>query len=230
MNELTLKEKLFSLKDEKYRQFHIPLIPTVNAERVIGIRTPILRAFCKEFSKEDYAKSFLEDLPHYYYEENNLHAFLIENCKDYHHCVQLLNEFLPFVDNWATCDMMNPKVLLKNRDLLFSTVINFLKSDHVYQVRFGIVCAMRAFTGEFFNREIAEKISSIKTDEYYVNSAIGWFFATLLTKNYDSALPFIEQNALSITAHNLAIKKARESLCVSKERKDYLNSLKMKVK
>lgn len=228
MDNLTsLQKELFYLQDLKYRAFHIPLMPTVNEQRVIGIRTPVLRKFANEFYKRENYKEFLKTLPHYYYEENNLHAFLIEKCEDYDLCISLLDEFLPYVDNWATCDMLNPKVLLKNRKRLEKDLMRFLKSPHVYVKRFGIVCAMRAYIGENYNEEIANKIASIQSAEYYVNSAIGWFFATLLTKNYNQSVRFIQEKRLNEIAHNLAIKKARESLCIEKDKKEYLKTLKI---
>ena len=220
--EKSVIQKLFSLQDLNYRQFILPLIPTVSPQKVIGIRTPELRKLAKEIYKGDTVKDFLNALPHYYYEENNLHAFLIEQIKDYNECVTQLKRFLPLVDNWATCDGMSPKVLLRHKDLLVLTVKEFLSSNEVYLKRFAIITAMRAFCGNDYNGEIACLIASIKSNEYYVNMAIGWFFATLLAKNPTQALVFIKQKRLNETAHNFAIKKARESLRVSKELKSEL--------
>ena len=223
MNEQKeIAQKLFSLQDLNYRQFSLPLIPTVSPEKVIGVRTPDLRKLAKEIYKSDTAKDFLNVLPHYYYEENNLHGFLIEQIKDYNECVTHLKRFLPFVDNWATCDGIRPKVLLKHKDLLVLTVKEFLSSNEIYVKRFAIITAMRAFCGNDYNGEIACLIADVRSNEYYVNMAIGWFFATLLAKNPTQALSFIKQKRLNEKAHNLAIKKARESLRVSAELKSEL--------
>lgn len=221
-----IKEQLFLMQDLKYKEFHTPLIPTVCPQKIIGIKTPVLRKFARGFNDKKLVEEFLNNLPHYYYEENNLHAFLIEKISDYFSCVSQLNKFLPFIDNWATCDMMNPKVLLKDKSLLKKDVLRWLKSTNVYEIRFAIICSMRAFLGCDFDEEIALKIASIKSDEYYVNSAIGWFFATLITKNEQIGVQFIVQNKLNATCHNLAIKKARESKIVKKQTKDYLKTLK----
>ncbi len=224
-NELI--SQLFAMQDLKYREFSLPLMPTVDPKKVIGIRTPVLRKFAKEFSKTDSAKKFLQDLPHYYFEENNLHSYLIEQIKDYGECINRLKEFLPFVDNWATCDCMSPKALLKNRELLFKDIQVFLNSSKTYVIRFGILCAMRAFIGKNYSSFLAEKIAAIKSDEYYVNCAIGWYFATLIAKNESEALEFIEKKALNKTAQNMAIKKARESFRVSNLTKEILLAYKI---
>ncbi|MBR4420477.1 MAG: DNA alkylation repair protein [Clostridia bacterium] len=223
-----VQKELFCLQDIGYKEFHSKLMPTVDKERVIGVRTPSLRKFAKLFFVKEEVNSFTADLPHYYYEENNLHAFLIEMIKDYNDCILALDRFLPFVDNWATCDMMNPKVLLANKSLLKNDLLRWLESDKTYVVRFAIVCSIRAFCEDEFNQEVANKIAAIKTDEYYVNSAIGWFFATLLTKNFDIGVKYIKQNSLNKTAHNLAVKKAIESLLISKDKKEYLKGFKIK--
>ena len=224
----SLRSALFSMQDDKYKSFHAPLIPTVLPEKIIGIRTPDLRKFASTFYKEAFAKEFIKQLPHEFYEENNLHAFVIEKCNDYSSCVKMLDEFLPYVDNWATCDMLKPKVLLKNKNLLKQDIKRWLKSDKTFVCRFGIVIAMKAFFGEDFCEEIANEIAHLKSNEYYVNSAIGWFFATMLTKNYSKSIKYLQENKLSLVAHNLAIKKARESLCIKNEIKDYLLTLKTK--
>lgn len=222
-----LQEKLFSMQDVGYKEFHAPLIPTVNPNKVIGVRTPRLRLFAKEFNFSKEKQNFLRDLPHYYYEENNLHAFLIEKINDYHECTNALDTFFPFIDNWATCDMMNPKVLLKNRDLLKEDIKRWLNSSYLYAVRFAIVCAMRAFCEENYSDEIACLIAKIESSEYYVNCAIGWYFATLLTKNYKEGIKFLEKKKLNAITHNLAIKKAIESKQISNDKKDYLKTLKI---
>lgn len=223
-----LQAQLKRLGDLKYRNFHIPLIPTVNPSTVIGVRVPVLRKFAKEFNNSEFSKSFIKILPHEYFEEYNLHAFLIEQINDFELCKKQLDLFLPFVNNWATCDCMSPKVLKSDKQKLKNLVFEYVKSSEIYKIRFGIVCAMRAFTGEDFCQEITDKIASLKSDEYYVNMAIGWFFATLLTKNYSQTLPYLQDKKLQSLTHNLAIKKACESLAVPSENKEYLKSLKIK--
>lgn len=225
-----IRQKLFSHADEKYRNFQSALVPTVEKERIIGVRTPALRAFSKELSIGNSAQKevFLSDLPHYYYDENNLHAFLVEKEKDCAVLIGRLREFLPFVDNWATCDSLSPAAFKKCPKTAEEFALDCLDSDKIYTVRLGIVTLLKLFTGERFRAEQAEKIATIKTDEYYVYSAIAWYFATLLTKRYEDALPFLLENKLDSIARNLTIKKATESLVVSAERKAFLKGLKIK--
>lgn len=223
-----IRERLFSLADESFADFHSALVPTVERKKIIGVRTPALRAFAREINGTQDAREFLKVLPHYYYEENNLHAFLIEQIRDFDDCKRKLDEFLPFVDNWATCDMTSPRAFKKEYEKTERAALEWLLSDKVYTVRFGIVTLMKSFTAERFSARHAETISNIKTDEYYVNAAIAWYFATLATKRYADALPYFCENRLSPSVLNLAIKKVAESRAVSDERKEYLKSFKIK--
>lgn len=223
-----IRERLFSFSDEAFADFHAPLIPSVDRKRIIGVRTPVLRAFAKEISGTQDAVEFLKVLPHYYYEENNLHAFLIEQIRDFDECKRMLDEFLPFVDNWATCDMTCPRAFKKDYEKTERAAIEWLSSDKVYTVRFGIVTLMKGFTAERFSARHARIIADIKTDEYYVNAAIGWYFATLATKRYADALPYFCEKKLSPNALTLAIKKVTESRAVPSDRKEYLKSFKVK--
>ncbi len=222
-----LQEKLFELQDIEYKAFHSKLMPTVDADTIIGIRTPVLRKFSNEFNKTDEAKAFLKDLPHKYYEENNLHAFLLEKITDYDILVKELNNFLPFVDNWATCDMLKPKCFKKNKDHLIIDIKRWLKSEYIYEVRFGIVCLMTHFLDDDFKESYLDLIADIKSDEYYINMARAWFFATALTKQYTSAVKIIENKALDKWTHNKAIQKACESYRVENEQKIFLRKLKV---
>lgn len=222
-----IRERLLSLKDEKYKEFQSALIPTVDKNTIIGVRTPQLRSLAKDLYGTHAAEEFLNALPHYYYEENNLHAFLIEKENSFDKAVMLLDAFMPFVDNWATCDGMRVKVFEKHLAETEKDAYRRLNSNLVYEQRFAIVTFMKFFTGEHFLPEQAEKIAQVKTDEYYVNSAIGWYFATLLTKKYEDALPYIVDKKLNKNAHNLSIKKACESLAIPKNKKDYLKGLKI---
>ncbi len=220
-------DDLFSMADEKYKAFHAPLIPNVDPENIIGVRTPLLRAYAKKFAQTDEAETFLSSLPHKYYEENNLHAFLLERIRDYDRVTALLDAFLPYVDNWATCDMMNPKILKKYPDRLLADVKRRLSSKHTYEVRFAVGCLMNYFLDENFSAEIFPLVINIHTDEYYINMMRAWFFATALAKQYESALPVIENRLLDNWTHNKAIQKAVESRRITPEQKAYLKTLKI---
>lgn len=222
-----IRDKLFSLKDDKYKEFQAALVPTVEKERVIGIRTPLLRNFAKQLYGTPEAEEFLHALPHYYYEENNLHAFLIEKEKIFGNAIERLNAFLPFVDNWATCDGMRIKIFEKYLPETEKEAYRWLDGKTVYEQRFAIITFMKFFINEHFLPGQAEKIAAVNSDEYYVNSAIAWYFATLLTKKYDDALPFIIEKRLNKNVNNLAIKKACESLVIPIERKNYLKTFKI---
>lgn len=221
-----LQEKLFTLQDIEYKAFHSKLIPTVNPDTVIGIRSPVLRKFADEFYKTEDAEAFLKELPHKYYEENNLHAFLLEKITDYLTLIKELNIFLPFVDNWATCDMMKPKIFKKHKPLLIKDIEKWLKSKNTYEVRYGIVCLMTYFLESDFKKEYLIWIVDIKSDEYYINMARAWFFATALTKQYSSTVKIIENKMLDKWTHNKAIQKACESYQVADEQKENLRKLK----
>ena len=223
-----IQEKLFSLSDLKYKDFHSKLMPTVDTDSIIGIRVPVLRKFSEELNKSEYKDNFLATLPHKYYEENNLHAFLIEKITDYKELIKELDRFLPFVDNWATCDMLNPKVFSKNKDKLLKKINEWIKSSHTYTIRFGIGMLMRYFLDKDFNSSYLELVYSIKSEEYYVNMVKAWFFATALTKQYDATLPVFQNKKLDTWTHNKAIQKAIESFRVPTEHKQYLKTLKIK--
>ena len=214
------------MQDLKYKSFHSKLIPNINPELVIGVRTPELRRFAKTLDKEQ-VKSFMSELPHKYYEENNLHAFLIEQIKDFYECIAALNDFLPFVDNWATCDMMRPKVLKKYLPELLDQIKIWIESADTYTVRFALEMLMCYYLDDEFKSEYLELAASVKSEEYYVKMMIAWFFATALTKQYNMALPYIENKCLDNWVHNKAIQKAVESYRITKEQKDYLKTIKL---
>ena len=223
-----LQKKLFSMRDEGYRRFQQKLLPTLPSETIIGIRTPALRSFAKDFAKTSDAKGFIKKLPHVYYEENNVHAFIIETIADFDDAVAALDDFLPYVDNWSTCDSMSPKALEKNIPALYKKVQEWIASGKTYTVRFGIGILMRFFLDERFMLSSATLVSKIRSDEYYINMMIAWYFATALAKQYDAALPFIEKKKLDVWTHNKTIQKAIESYRVPDDRKKYLRSLKLK--
>ena len=216
------------MQDTEYRDFQSKLIPTVKDEKIIGVRTPELRQLANELSRRDDIDDFLRAVEHQYFDENQLHAFVISNLKDFDKCINEVEDFLPYVDNWATCDQMSPKVFKKHKKELLTHVNKWLKSKKTYTVRFGIGMLMEHFLDDDFKLKYAEKISKIRSDEYYVNMMIAWYFATALAKQYESVLPFIENRTLEPWTHNKAIQKAVESRRISPEQKQYLKSLKIK--
>lgn len=223
-----IQERLFALRDEAYKAFNSKLIPSVDPALVIGVRTPALRALAKELRGTEAAESFLRALPHKYFEENQLHAFLLEGVKDYDACIQALDEFLPFVDNWATCDQLSPKVLGKNKARLLAEIRRWIASTHVYTARFAIGQLMRWYLDEDFKTEYADMVCAVKSEEYYLRMMAAWYFATALAKQYELILPYIAEHRLDTWTHNKAIQKAVESYRVSLEHKAQLRALKIK--
>ena len=218
-------QRLFSLADEGYRQFQTPLLPSVEPERIIGVRTPVLRKLAKEMAGTAEAEAFLRDLPHTYYEENNLHAFLVEQINDYDACVAAIDAFLPYVDNWSTCDGWSPKVFKKHPEELLVKIREWMASDLPYTVRFGIGMLQRYFLDERFDPVYLAWVATIDREEYYVRMMVAWYFATALAKQYEATLPYVEQGRLPIWTHNKMIQKAVESYRISAEQKIYLKTL-----
>lgn len=223
-----IRETLFSGQDIPYRDFQSSLIPNVPADRFIGVRTPVLRKYASELAKREDAGTFLNDLPHRYFDEDQLHAFIISGEKDFDRCMALTEAFLPYVDNWATCDQMSPKVFKKHHEELLSAVRRWIVSDHVYTVRFAIGMLMEHFLEEDFDPEYPEIVASVRSEEYYVRMMAAWYFATALAKQYDAVLPFLEEHRLDPWTHNKAIQKAVESRRISQERKEQLRKIKGK--
>lgn len=223
-----IRQYLWEQQDQKYAEFQRKLIPTVEGDTIIGVRTPVLRTYAKTLSKRADVGEFLEALPHEYFEENQLHAFLLSVEKDFDLCVQRLQIFLPYVDNWATCDRMSPKIFKKNRQRLLTYIDSWLVSDHTYTVRYGIGMLMEHFLGEDFLVSYCEKVAAVRSEEYYVNMMVAWYFATALAKQPEAALPYLENRRLDIWTHNKAIQKACESYRISGEMKEYLKTLKVK--
>jgi 3-methyladenine DNA glycosylase AlkD len=223
-----VQSRLFELKDVQYKEFHCKLMPNVNPDTVIGVRTPELRKFAKVFSKTTDAIDFLSILPHEYYEENNLHGFLIETIQDYHGAILAVETFLPYINNWATCDLISPKVFQKHLPDFLEKIKVWLNSDLTYTVRFAIGMLMRYYLNDAFQPEILELVVNVKSREYYVNMMIAWFFATALAKQYNATVPLIQEQRLDRWTHNKAIQKAIESNRISDERKAYLRALKVK--
>ena len=225
-----LHSALFALQDKEYKAFHEKLIPTVSSDSVIGIRTPVLRRFAAEFAKTEDASPFLASLPHTYYEENNLHAFLLEKRTDFETTVKAVDAFLPYVDNWATCDMMSPKIFAKNKENLLPYIKKWLTSSHVYTTRFAIVMLMKHYLDEDFRPEYLEWIANIASEEYYINMAAAWFFAEALAKQYETALPYLIEKRLSVWVHNKTISKASDSFRIPNETKIFLKTLRISEK
>ena len=227
MNKADLYRKLYDLQDLKYRDMQIKIIPTVEPESVIGVRTPELKSIAKDILKDGNYKGFLEELPHKYFEENQLHAFIISGIKDLGECMEELEKSLPHVDNWATCDQMSPKIFRKHKDVLFSHIKEWVNSEKTYTVRFGVGMLMEHFLDDDFDPLYPELVAKLRSDEYYVNMMIAWYFATALAKQYESILPFIEEKRLDDWTHNKAIQKSLESRRITEEQKLYLKSLKV---
>ena len=217
-------KELLNLRDEKYADFQRKLIPNIPPESVIGVRTPLLRGLAVKLAEEGRQEEIYSHLPHKYFEENQIHAFLISGEKDFGRCIVLLEKFLPFVDNWATCDQMSPGVFKKNKDELIEHIDIWMSSDKAYTVRFGLGMLMTHFLGEDFRPEYLEKAAKVHSDEYYVNMMIAWFFATALAKQYGEAVKYIEEHRLDRWVHNKAIKKSVESLRIPEDRKEYLKT------
>jgi 3-methyladenine DNA glycosylase AlkD len=231
--------RLFAMQDVKYRDFQSKLIPNVPPDLFIGIRTPDLRKYARELYKEEkdpaagsirqdsFLEAFLEDLPHQYFDENQLHAFVISEEKNFDVCIARIERFLPFVDNWATCDQLSPKVFKKNRDALLPCLRKWISSDHTYTVRFAIGMLMQHFLDDAFDPSFPELVGSVQSEEYYVRMMIAWYLATGLAKNYDSFVKAIENRRFDVFTHNKAIQKAIESYRVSDEHKAYLKTLRL---
>ena len=222
-----IRQSLFELQDIKYRDFQAKLIPGKDTETMIGVRTPELRKLAKQMLKREDIGEFLRDLPHRYFDEDQLHAFIVSGIKEYGKCMEELMRFLPFVDNWATCDQMSPGVFKKRKPELLAEIREWLGSEHTYTVRYGIGMLMQHFLDEDFDPAYPELVAGVHSEEYYVNMMIAWYFATALAKQYDAVLPFIEGRRLDPWTHNKTIQKAVESYRISDEQKEYLRSLKV---
>lgn len=227
MTNEQIRERLFSMQDLKYRDFHLNLMPGVEKESVIGVRTPELRKFAKELFKEGDYETFINTLPHEYYDEMNLHGFILCEMKDYDEVVKYIDKFIVYVNNWATCDLISPKkAFKKNLDRLIIDIKKWMASDRTYTIRFGIEMLMSFFLDDNFKPEYLKMVSEVKSDEYYVKMMIAWFFATALAKQYDETIPYIEEKVLSDWVHRKSIQKAKESFRITSEQKAYLNTLK----
>ena len=223
-----IRAELFRLQDLSYKSFQGALIPTVTADRVIGVRTPALRAFAKRLYRIGGTDEFLNELPHRYFDENQLHAFLLCEIKDFDRCLSEVDRFLSYVDNWATCDQLSPAVFRRYRERLLPFARRCLESGETFRVRFGIKVLMDHFLDEAFDLAFLALVAGVQSEDYYVKMMVAWYFATALAKRYDETIPFIEGKRLSPWTHNKTIQKAIESYRVFPERKNYLKGLKVK--
>ena len=225
-----IKNDLLLMQDKTYKDFHSKLMPTINPNSIIGIRVPVLRDYAKKLFKENSIESlnsFLKNLPHEFYEENNIHAFIIEKINNFDECIFYLENFLPYIDNWATCDMLNPKIFKTNYEKLLEKIYQWINSDSVYTVRFAIGMLMRYFLDEKFETKYLDLVSSITSEEYYINMMRAWFFATALAKQYEQTFPYIKNYSLDKWTHNKSIQKANESFRITKDQKEELKKFRV---
>lgn len=221
-----ITEELFALQDVSYAAFQAKLTPNIPRELFIGVRVPAARKLAKKLSQKPEAASFLSDLPHTYYDENILHSLLLSEMKDYDACVAAVDAFLPYVDNWAVCDILSPKIFKKHKTALLKKIKEWSASKKAYTCRFGIEMLLSHFLDEDFKPAYLEIPASVHREEYYVRMMMAWFFATALAKQWDAAITYIEEHRLDPWTHNKTIQKARESRRISPKQKDYLKTLK----
>ena len=223
---MTIYDRLLKVQDKKYKEFQAKLVPNIDSNTIIGIRTPDMRNIAKELFQSGNYESFLNDLPHKYYEENLIHFFVVSLIKDFDICIKEVEKFLPYVDCWPVSDQASPKCFKKNHDKLLPYIKKWIKSKHVYTARFGMRILMNEFLDKDFKEEYLELVSSKKGEDYYLKMMIAWYFATALAKQYDETIPYFENHVLDDWIHNKAIQKAIESFRVTDEHKEYLRTLK----
>ena len=217
-----IQKQLFELQDMAYRDFHSRLMPDIDKETVIGIRVPMLRKYAKSIAGTELSEKFIKELPHRYYEENNLHMMLITGIKDYARCLTEIERFLPYIDNWATCDFPAPKCFEDHKEELLPVIKRWIASSETYTIRYGIGMLMRLYLDEDFDPEYVRLVVGVKSDEYYVNMMIAWYMATALAKQWDAVIPYIEDHCMSDWVHRKTIQKAVESYRITDEQKEYL--------
>ena len=220
--------ELFRLQDKEYARMQAKIIPTVSPDRIIGVRTPALRDFAKSLNKDQDIGEFLSYLPHQYFDEDQLHAFVISLERDFDKCIAEVDAFLPFIDNWATCDQLSPKAFKKEPEKLLPYIRIWIKSDKTYTVRFAIGLLMQHFLDDHFDLKYADEVAGIRSEEYYIKMMIAWYFATALAKQYELVLPYLEDKRLDDWVHNKAIRKSIESYRITDEQKAYLRTLKVR--
>ncbi len=228
VNEIT--KTLLSMRDAQYAAFQAKLLPNISPDAVIGVRTPMLRKFAKALAKKPDANAFLSALPHIYFEENQLHAFLISEEKDFGKCMELTERFLPMIDNWATCDQFSPKVFGKDPEKLLPSIHTWLLSAHTYTVRYAVGMLMRYFLDDRFLPEYPALVAAIRSDAYYINMMQAWYFATALAKQYDAVISYIDERKLPETVHNMTVQKCIESYRITDAQKQHLRTCKIRKK
>lgn len=231
MDRHEIVDRLFGMRDEKYASFQQSLLPTVDPASIIGVRTPALRQLAREIRQSagpEELRAFLGILPHRYFDENQLHAFLISLEKDFAACISQVEAFLPYVDNWATCDQLSPKCFQKHRAELIPFIQKWLCDSHPFTVRFALGMLMQHYLDDAFDPVYLQWAAAVQSEEYYVNMMVAWYFATALAKQYDAALPYLENRRLSPWTHSKTIQKAVESYRIPDDRKACLKSLRLK--
>lgn len=217
-----IQKHLFELQDMAYRDFHSRLMPDIDKETIIGIRVPVLRKYAKSIAGTELSEKFIKELPHHYYEENNLHMMLITRIKDYDKCLSEVERFLSYIDNWATCDFPAPKCFENHKEELLPVIKRWIASGETYTIRYGIGMLMRLYLDADFDPEYVKLVAEVKSDEYYVNMMIAWYMATALAKQWDAVIPYIEEHRMSDWVHRKTIQKAVESYRITDEQKRYL--------
>lgn len=230
MNAIT--QQLLEMQDVGYRNFHASLMPTIEKKRIIGIRMPVLRHFAKDLIQckgQTNIILFLQQLPHFYYEENNLHGMLLGlTIKEIAPLLESIDHFLPYVDNWATCDTLAPKTFSRHPDEVYIAVKRWLQATHIYTQRFAIVTLLQFFLDDNYRPNILNDVANVRGDDYYLKMAQAWFFSFVIIKHYEDALPYLNEHKLDKWVHNMTIRKAIESFRVDKSHKDFLRTLRWK--
>ena len=225
MTREEIVSELFRMREEDYAKMQARILPTIAPDRIIGVRTPALRAFAKRLRQDRDAESFLSCVPHFYFDESQLHAFVIAMEQDFEKCITAVEAFLPFVDNWATCDQLLPKVFRKEPEKLLPRIRIWIRSDQTYTVRYAIGLLMQHFLGDNFDPKYADMVAAVRSEDYYINMMIAWYFATALAKQYESVLPYLEEKRLSDWVHRKTIRKSVESYRIPEAHKAYLKTL-----
>ncbi len=224
---MNVEEELFKLQDKKYQALQINIVPNVDKEKIIGVRVPEIRKLAKKYKDDDSVNIFLKELPHKYYDENLLHGLIISEIKDYDRCIEEVENFLPYVDNWAVCDTMSPKVFMKNKDKLIIKIKKWIKSSKLYTCRFGIRMLMNHFLKDDYKKEYLELPATVHSDEYYLKMMIAWFYATALAYRWDDTIKYLDEKKLDKWTHNKTIQKAIESYRITDSQKEYLRKIKL---
>lgn len=222
-------DKLFKMQDKDYRVLSSKLIPNIDINKIIGVRMPDIRMLAKEIKNDEYIDNFLEELPHKYHEENVLHGILLSyRYKDIDILLKKLDKFLKYVDNWAVTDVISPKLFKKYPDKVYKYIVKWVNSKYEYKIRFGIVSLLQFYLDDNYDRKIIDLVKSIKSESYYINMAIAWFYSFALIKQYDDIIVIFENKELDKWIHNKSIQKAIESYRIDDFKKEYLKTLKIK--